>query len=82
MQYRSLFAALVLSTAAQAGEVEEPTVVHISAERLKECHAGGGCAFVTQAEAKEAMERIWEKAFEAGKQFSHVTCGSRTKAWE
>lgn len=78
MQYRVLLAALVLSTAVSAGEVEEPSTVHVSAERLKECHNGGGCALVTADEVKALMERMYE----AGRQNAHVTCGSRTRAWE
>jgi hypothetical protein len=81
MKYRAILAALVLSTAVHAAE-EEPTTVQISAERLKECAEGGGCAFVTEAEMAAAFARVWDKAYERGKQASYETCGSRTKAWE
>jgi hypothetical protein len=78
MQFRTFLVGLLLSTGVHAGEAEEPITLQISAERAQQCADGGGCVYVTQAEMVAAMERVWEKAFDAGKEFSYATCGSRT----
>jgi hypothetical protein len=73
MKYRSVLAFLVLCTAAQAGEVEEPSTVPISAERMKACDEGGGCVYVTKAE----MQDMAEKLFAAGQRYANATCASK-----
>jgi hypothetical protein len=59
MKYRSVLAFLVLCSVAQAEEAtDEPALVPISAERAKECAAGGGCVYVTDSELRGILQRL------------------------
>jgi hypothetical protein len=79
VQYRSVLAFLVLCTAAQAEEVtDEPISVPISAERAKECAAGGGCVYVTDAELRGILQRLAQQAYDTCKAHERERCGSKT----
>jgi hypothetical protein len=79
VQYRSVLAFLVLCSVAQAEEATvEPALVPISAERAKECAAGGGCVYVTEAELRGILTRLSQQAYDTGKAHERERCGSKT----